>query len=258
MKRPQKFGKQEQNAEYQPVNQGVDGSDWLEEPHISMPERSDACLLIETALVLIIAVLAVKCINFRPISEVSWLLGPLILVIAAFVPTKIRHRKFADFGLTRRQIPKDFVVLFRTCLAVFPLAFFGLWVLESYGIGLSRPSAIPQEQGWFGLLFYQFMYVALAEEVFFRGYLQCNILKLAQPITDRRLWVKKWISIVLSAACFAFAHVIVQGRITSILTFLPGLVLGWLFIRTGSLLAPVLFHGLANICYIIIVGMFLS
>jgi len=35
----------------------------------------------------------------------------------------------------------------------------------------------------------------------------------------------------------------------SAVTFLPGLILGWLFIRTGSLLAPILFHGLANTFY---------
>jgi membrane protease YdiL (CAAX protease family) len=33
------------------------------------------------------------------------------------------------------------------------------------------------------------------------------------------------------------------------LTFLPGLILAWLFLRTGSLLAPIVFHGLANVSY---------
>jgi len=27
------------------------------------------------------------------------------------------------------------------------------------------------------------------------------------------------------------------------------LIFGWLFVKTKSLLAPVLFHGLANVCY---------
>ncbi len=40
-----------------------------------------------------------------------------------------------------------------------------------------------------------------------------------------------------------------QGRPTAALTFLPGLLLGWLFLRTGSLLSPILFHGLANVSY---------
>ncbi len=37
------------------------------------------------------------------------------------------------------------------------------------------------------------------------------------------------ISLSWSAACFAVAHIIVQGRIILVLKFLPGLVLGRLF-----------------------------
>ena len=101
------------------------------------------------------------------------------------------------------------------------------------------------------------MYVAVAEEVFFRGYVQNNILKLTNPGKDgqSRLW--NWLSIVLSAACFAVAHIIVFGQIILVLTFLPGLVLGWLFIRTKSLIAPILFHGLANTCYCLMAATFI-
>ncbi|MBW7992570.1 MAG: CPBP family intramembrane metalloprotease [Planctomycetes bacterium] len=56
--------------------------------------------------------------------------------------------------------------------------------------------------------------------------------------------------------CFS-ADSIVQGRIILLLTFLPGLVLGWLFIRTKSLLAPILFHGLANTCYCLMAATFI-
>jgi len=92
--------------------------------------------------------------------------------------------------------------------------------------------------------------------VFFRGYVQSNVLRLACPAIVRRPRLKEWASIGISAVCFAVAHVVIQGQIVSFLTFLPGLVLGWLFIRTKSLLAPILFHGLANVCYVVMVGLF--
>jgi membrane protease YdiL (CAAX protease family) len=100
------------------------------------------------------------------------------------------------------------------------------------------------------------MYVAMAEEVFFRGYVQSNILRLAGPLIGGRTRLAEWASIAISAVCFAVAHVIVQGQLVSVLTFLPGLILGWLFIRTGSLLAPILFHGLANVCYVMMMSLF--
>ncbi len=221
-----------------------------------MSMKIDRYLLFETALVLIVAIVAVKWISIGPVSGHSWLLGPLILVIAAFVPTRLRHRRFADFGFKSRQIKTTLIVVGGTCIALFPVAFFGLWVLRSYETGLPGTSPLPREQGWVGLVFYQFMYVAMAEEVFFRGYVQSNILSLAESLRPRRLRLQQWISIILSAVCFALAHVIVQGRLAAVLTFLPGLVLGWLFIRTDSLLAPILFHGMANIYYILMARLF--
>jgi len=218
--------------------------------------KGDRYLLIETVLVLIVTIMAVKWISIGPISGYSWLLGPLILVIAAILPTKMRHRTFVDFGFNSTRIKATLVIVSGTCIAVLPLAFFGLWLLRSYDMGLPEPSAPPREEGWFGVVFYQFMYVAMAEEVFFRGYLQRNILNLAESLRASQRELQQWISIVLAAACFALAHIVVQGRLTAVLTFLPGLVLGWLFIRTGSLLAPILFHGLANICYILMAGLF--
>ena len=227
-----------------------------EEPVPEIPARPERYLLWETVLALTFAVLAIRGIGASSAFEVGWLLSPLILVLAAYVPTTIRHRKFAEFGFHRRQMMVSLALLGRTCVALFPLAFGGLWVLESYGSGLPLQPVLPQGQGWFNWLFYQFMYVAMAEEVFFRGYVQSNIMRLAGPVIGKRPRLKDWACIGISAACFAIAHVIVQGQIVSVLTFLPGLVLGWLFIRTRSLLAPILFHGLANVCYVVTMGLF--
>ena len=222
-----------------------------------MPAELDKYLFFETLLVLILAIFAVKCVSvIEQLSEVGWLLSPLILVVMAFVPNKMRQRKFGDLGFTNRQLPASFKVLGATCLVVFPISFCGLWILRSNHIMLPMPSTLPEKQGWFGWLFYQFFYVALAEEVFFRGYLQSNILKFRKKKSKRMLRLVQMISILLSAVCFSFAHVIIQGHLTALLTFFPGLVLGWLFIRTGSLIAPIFFHGLANVSYILMAGLF--
>jgi len=206
-------------------------------------------LLTETALVTVAAILAIRLLATSSISRAAWFVSPGILIAAALVPTAIRRAEFPKIGLNIRQIGPTVLVVCMTCVVVFSALFAGLWLLKSFGLGLPLQPVQPKEQGWISWLFYQFMYVAVAEEVFFRGYVQNNILKLKNPGKDghRRLW--KWLSIVLSAACFTIAHIIIQGRIILVLTFLPGLILGWLFIRTKSLLAPILFHGLANTCY---------
>ena len=219
-------------------------------------KRLNISLLMETSLVIIAAIIAIRFFVVSFISRTAWLVSPSILVATALITTAIRRDEFPKFGLNIRQIGPTVLVVCRTCIVVFSALFAGLWLLKIFGFGLPLRPVPPTEQGWFSWLFYQFMYVAVAEEVFFRGYVQGNILKLINPGKDGQCRLGKWLSIVLSAACFAVAHIIVQGRIALLLTFLPGLVLGWLFIRTKSLLAPILFHGLANTCYCLMAFLF--
>lgn len=240
----------------QTIHQGVAGSTSVGERPPDGRGRFDANLLMETALSFIAALVAIKCIEMNWALGIGWLLTPLVLIIAAFIPTLIRRRKFPEFGFKGRQLKKSLVILGWTCIALFPVTFCSLWVLKSCELGLPSPPVLPQGQGWVARLFYEFMYVAVAEEVFFRGYVQGNILLATSREMGKPARLQQWMSIVISAGCFAIAHTIVDGQIISALTFLPGLVLAWLFIRTNTLLAPILFHGLANACYLAMAVMF--
>ena len=219
-------------------------------------KQLDISLLIEIILVTIAAILAIGVLDSGFLSGDAWFVAPGILVAAAIIPTAIKRRKFAEIGFNIEQIRNSLVVLGWTCMVVFPATFSGCWLLKSYGLDLPLRPMLPEGQNWACWLFYQFMYVAVAEEVFFRGYVQGNILRLTSTVKLGQYWLQQWISITLSAACFAAAHIIVGGQIISVLTFLPSLILGWLFIRTRSLLAPILFHGLANICYFLMAAAF--
>ncbi len=219
-------------------------------------KRLDMRLLTETALIAIAAVLAIKIYGASSASGARWFVTPGILIVAALIPTVTRKSRLSEIGLSFGQIKHSFIMLGWTCLVVFPAMFCGLWLLKFYGLNFPLPPVLPRSQEWVSWILYQFMYVAVAEEVFFRGYVQSNTLRLINAVMARRRMLQRWVSIVISAACFAAAHMIVQGQIISVLTFLPGLVLGWLFIRTKSLLAPILFHGLANMSYYVMAGVF--
>jgi membrane protease YdiL (CAAX protease family) len=219
----------------------------------SVAPKHAAWLLVETVSLTIAAVLTIRLLADTSLHESLWFLSPAVLVAAALIPPIARKDRFPEIGLCKKKAKEVFLVLACTCVVVFGAAFFGLWLLTRCGFEPSLrvvPQGNRQILSW---LLYQFLYVALAEEVFFRGYLQSNILRLTATIRQEadRASLRNWISIILSAVCFAAAHVIVQGQAISVLTFLPGIVLGWLFIRTKSLLAPIIFHGLANIFYCI-------
>ena len=227
-------------------DKSVEGSLLLEDGQ----KKSDPSLCVEIVLVMIVAIGAIKIFETGTPLVPAWLMTPGILIVAALLPAAIRKEGFQQLGFNVEYLRDSLAVLGWTCLALFPLTFCGLWILKSCGFGFFIWPVNPGGSSWISWILYQFMYIALAEEVFFRGYVQSNILRLTRPIMGRwpRRW--QWMSISLSAVCFAVAHIIIQGHIGSALTFLPGLVLGWLFIRTRSLWAPILFHGLANAFYL--------
>lgn len=211
---------------------------------------SKTALAKETAMMVIAAVLVIRFIVTSPIAGLSWFLAPSILVIAALVPTALRKDKFADICFNFGNVKQTLLLTLPICGIVFTTVYLASWTFGLWGLRLPLQAELPNGSGWLSWILYQFLYVAVAEEVFFRGYLQSNILKLARAFVDeKQSLLSNWISIILSAACFAVAHVIVQGQITAVVTFLPGLILGWLFIRTGTLFAPIMFHGLANATY---------
>jgi len=142
-------------------------------------------------------------------------------------------------------------VLCWTCLVMFPLLFCGVFLLKHYQVPLPLCPVLPEKR-WLSWLFYQFMYVAVAEEIFFRGYLLSNMSCLLGTTTKKGVAFSQLVSIILSAGIFAIFHCVLSGNMVSLVTFFPGLILGWLFVKTGSLLAPVMFHGLANVGYSLI------
>jgi membrane protease YdiL (CAAX protease family) len=227
-------------------------------------------LVVETIMVMTGAIAVIRFLHGNCAASIQWMAVPAVLVTAALVPAWVRKREFPPLGLRRAGAgalnvtdcagellsaqpgnPPTTRVIARTvavaCAGVFPVFFLGLWVLTLLNVPVPLRPIVPERQGWLAWLLYQFFYVAVAEEVFFRGYIQGNAMQWLNRLGRRR--GPQGVAIVISAGCFALAHVIVQGQMTPILTFLPGLVLGWLFLRTGSLLAPILFHGLANISY---------
>lgn len=206
-------------------------------------------LMVETIVVTTGALAAVRFLHVNSATSLQWMAIPATLVAAALVPAWIARREFPRIGLDLDHTGLVAGTLGCVCLGIFPAVFFGLWVLTLLNLPLPLPPVIPPRQGWPAWLLYQFFYVAVAEEIFFRGYVQANIAQWLRRLPRLPRCTPSGIAMVVSAACFALAHVIVQSQITSLLTFLPGLVLAWLFFRTGSLLAPILFHGLANVSY---------
>lgn len=96
------------------------------------------------------------------------------------------------------------------------------------------------------LIGYHLFFVAIPEEMFYRGYLQSRL---------DEVWVPKWRvfgadlgpSWLITSVVFAFGHSLVQFQWWHFAIFFPSLVFGWMRARTGGIIAGAFFHAWSNI-----------
>jgi hypothetical protein len=101
-------------------------------------------------------------------------------------------------------------------------------------------------EGYPGLALSHIVIVALPEEFFYRGY----ILGRLNDIFTRRisvLGVKVGFGFILQAVLFALGHYLIDFNPGRLAVFFPALVFGWLRLKRGTIVAPVLFHAASNI-----------
>jgi len=208
-------------------------------------ERND--LLIELGIVCGLVVL-LTCWFVGQGGLLGSCMPPVLFFVVGLGLPVVRGRSQWWQGLSGRSPGRDLALLAGALLIAFSLLYVGLKTVQSFAwkVPLMEPPIKGQWALW-GI--HQITRVALPEEVFFRGYLVSTILLFCQK--NRCLGPKtgKIAAILGSALIFGFFHAIVWESGFALLTIFPGAMMGWLFLRTKSLIAPVLFHAVANIGY---------
>lgn len=151
-------------------------------------------------------------------SRVTDYLLPLYLIVAPLV----LGRKL-KFSVSPRQI--------KYALGTSLVILVPMYVIFSLNRSFHLPGA--------SVLLAQLVRTALPEEIFFRGFLQEVFGNNARGV-------------VLVSLLFAVAHIpafLFYHDSYALLTFFPSLVMGFLYMRTSSILPPALFHFLANVVF---------
>ena len=84
---------------------------------------------------------------------------------------------------------------------------------------------------------YMFVFVGLGEELLFRGLVQRDLTKALG-------W--KW-GVILASLIFAVMHLTWRSIPEVVFVFFVGLLLGYLYYKTKSLVAPIVSHGTGNV-----------
>jgi len=103
----------------------------------------------------------------------------------------------------------------------------------------------------------QLVVIALPEELFFRGYVQGR-LEDALPPTRTLFGARVGWAWVLGAALFGIGHFLVTFEPQMLTRFFPGLVFGWMFARTRSILPSTIFHAACNLIMAVLSASLLS
>lgn len=179
---------------------------------------------------IIIAILAMKF--FVPWPYVTSIAALLMLSVPIITGTGSTNLRWDPRGIIIGLIVSIILLL--------------LYTLTIFLIGLYNDQSVSFRILSLTFILVQLLLVALPEEVFFRGYLQT---KLGNSIRG----------VVIVSLLFAVGHFItlcIGGTHNlsvcsqAILTFFPSLIMGYLYLVTGTLWASIIFHFLANIVHI--------
>lgn len=96
------------------------------------------------------------------------------------------------------------------------------------------------------LIGYHLFFVALPEEMFYRGYLQTRLEEVFPP-QRRVLGVAMGRAVVFTSLIFAFGHSIVELQWWHFAIFAPSLIFGWLRNKSGDIVAGAFFHAWCNV-----------
>jgi membrane protease YdiL (CAAX protease family) len=96
------------------------------------------------------------------------------------------------------------------------------------------------------LVVYNLFFVAIPEEMFYRGYVQTRLDEL-YPLRWRVFGTMVGPSLPITCALFALGHSVVAPQWWHVFIFVPSLAFGWLRYRTGGIVAGALFHAWCNV-----------
>lgn len=202
-------------------------------------------------------------------------LKAVAVIVFLYVPGWLiwkRGEDLADYGLTLKGWRKELAWALGAAAIVFPLfaaGFYGFiivldylpagWqgLISPYTAGLEPGFRLPE--GLLYLLLVHLLVVALPEEFFYRGWLYS---RLSEGLDEngrgrRRLGAVIGPAFWVTAVLFAVGH-LTEPYVWRLGVFFPALVFAWLRLRTGGLLAPIVFHGLSNVYVSILEASFFS
>lgn len=194
-------------------------------------------------------------------GNILWLIVPLVFFLVPYFALRWRGESFAAYGVSLPEKIKEAFLEARPALRLallaalitFPPFTFLFWIWSKFihfgGIMKMTPMA------WVSIVIFQFFYVALPEELFYRGYILGKLNKVLPPVLPV-LKVRVGFGVPVTAVLFAFGHFLINLSPTRLGVFFPALIFGWMREKTGGILASAIYHALCNVLVLVLEQLF--
>ncbi len=170
----------------------------------------------------------------------------------------LRGQDFAHYGLVLGNLRASLLSGLGSSAVLLGAFGLGYWVIANY-TELPVPWAPEHSAGILAVLEFavsQFLVVAIAEEYFYRGYLQSRLDTVWAP-RWRILGAKLGPGWLVANLLFAVGHLSEGGDPARLLTFFPGLWFGWCRAYGGNVYPAVFAHAASNIVIAYLQGQFI-
>ncbi|MHA1223409.1 MAG: CPBP family intramembrane glutamic endopeptidase [Candidatus Heimdallarchaeaceae archaeon] len=203
-------------------------------------------------VVLVIIILALAHTELMSI-QLEYLYGDyldkIIAIVFVITIVLVKKEKLSSYGLSinnwKSNLQLGFLISF---LSILP-------IIVPIATGWNAIIEIPNPYFLHFSLIYYFVFVSFSEELLFRGFIQTKLNQSFKSLEFRNFEIK-W-GTIITAFLFAICHVVrvyipFMGHVQIILSTFPsafcfGLLVGIIKDETGSLIAPILIHGILDV-----------
>ncbi len=172
----------------------------------------------------------------------------VVLAAMVYFPV-LRSEKYgqplAAYGITLKNWPREIGFALIVAGIIFPLFLLGNHLWQTVVFDRTLAPAWPARNVAY-LAFEQILLIALPEEFFYRGWLQ-TVLTRRWPARFRILGGDFGKAVWLTSLLFAIGHLASIPHPFRLATFFPSLLFGWMAVKRGSLVSPIILHGLSNV-----------
>jgi membrane protease YdiL (CAAX protease family) len=179
------------------------------------------------------------------VQQYSYSIMLAAMVYAPVLRSDKFRRPLRVIGIRLSGYGQDLKLAALVGLIVFPLFGVGFHLFHTVFLGQNFQPTWPVRSVPY-LFLEHILFIALPEEVFYRGWMQTV---LSKRIPARvKIWGGEFgLSVWITSTLFALGHLAATPSPGRLAVFFPSLLFGWLRSRSNGLIAPILIHGLANV-----------